>query len=232
MEFRKLRADEIDVRIAQITKYSVMLLLYKDARCDMNILDEIVGCMNWKREHTRDNANCIVSIWDDTKNMWISKEDTGTESFTEKEKSLASDSFKRACFNWGIGRELYTAPDIRFKISDCKVTDGKCYDKFTVKAIDYDGNVISKLWIENETTHAQWKYGFKDGEVIQEDEAEQLISEQEYYKLQETIARYDACNEQPLNQQKMKEYFNVESFMTLKKVQFVVFMKQLEAKIS
>src|SRR3712207_1153311 len=113
LEFRPLKADEIDCRVATVSEKFFSLLLYKDARVDMVILDETVGALNWKREHTRDNANCIVSIWDNEKNQWISKEDTGTESFTEKEKGLASDSFKRACFNWGIGRELYTVGDIK-----------------------------------------------------------------------------------------------------------------------
>ena len=101
LSFRKLKETEIDVRVATVTAKGVSLLLYKDARCDMNILDETVGPYNWKRSHTRDNANCIVSIYDSEKKEWVSKEDTGTESFTEKEKGLASDSFKRACFNWG-----------------------------------------------------------------------------------------------------------------------------------
>lgn len=92
LEFRLLRADEIDARVSQVTAKSVMLLLYKDARADMNILDETVGPLGWKREHTRDNANCILSIWDDDKEQWVSKEDTGTESNTEAEKGLASDS--------------------------------------------------------------------------------------------------------------------------------------------
>lgn len=114
LEFRALRADEIDVRVGQMAGDGsyVTLLLYKDARCDMNILDETVGAMNWQRHHSRENANCIVSIWDEEKETWIDKEDTGTESNTEKEKGLASDSFKRACVNWGIGRELYTSPFI------------------------------------------------------------------------------------------------------------------------
>lgn len=112
LKFRFLRADEIDCRVARISNSGVFLLLYKDARCDMNILDETVGKMNWQRSHSRENANCTVSIWDEEKKIWISKEDTGTESNTEKEKGLASDSFKRACFNWGIGRELYTAPRV------------------------------------------------------------------------------------------------------------------------
>ena len=112
MEFRTLTADEIELRVGATTAKGFSLLLYKNARCDMQLLDEVVGSMNWKREHSRDNANCIVSIWDADKGVWVSKEDTGTESQTEKEKGLASDSFKRACVNWGIGRELYTAPFI------------------------------------------------------------------------------------------------------------------------
>lgn len=112
IKFRPLKENEIDCRVAQIESNWCTLLLYKDARADMDLLDETVGAMNWKREHLRENANCVVSIYDGEKNEWVSKEDTGTESFTEQEKGLASDSFKRACVNWGIGRELYTAPSI------------------------------------------------------------------------------------------------------------------------
>lgn len=158
--FRTLNADEIDCRVAQIKKTQngagLSLLLYKDARCDQNILDETVGPMNWKREHTRDNANCIVSIWDDAKRQWISKEDTGTESNTEKEKGLASDSFKRSCFNWGIGRELYTAPFIWISDKDCSIKekDGRlsCYDRFTVNNIGYKDGVIVWLRVKNQNT--------------------------------------------------------------------------------
>jgi len=69
------------------------------------------------RAHTRDNHNCIVSIWDADHSHWVSKEDTGTESNTEQQKGLASDSFKRACFNWGIGIELYDYPVIQVKLN-------------------------------------------------------------------------------------------------------------------
>lgn len=140
--FRLLRAEEIDCRISMVKKNGLSLLLYKDARCDQNILDETVGPMNWQKFYSRENANCTVSIWDKDKNMWISKEDTGTESNTEREKGLASDSFKRACFNWGIGRELYTAPFIWIDASQCKIVEKgngfSCYDKFTVSEIGYD----------------------------------------------------------------------------------------------
>ena len=102
------------MRVATVKKDNsgCSLLLYKDARVDMRILDETFGPMNWQRHHGRDNANCIISVWDDDKKQWIEKEDTGTESNTEAAKGLASDSFKRAGFNWGIGRELYDAPFI------------------------------------------------------------------------------------------------------------------------
>ena len=129
-KFRELRADEIECRVSTVKENGCSLLLYKDARCDMNILDEAVGPMNWERKHTRDNANCTVSIYDSEKQLWISKEDTGIESFSAKEKGLASDSFKRACFNWGIGRELYTAPFIWIPSDKVQIsgTKPKIYD--------------------------------------------------------------------------------------------------------
>lgn len=156
--FRLLRADEIDCRVAQIKESGLSLLLYKDARCDMNILDETVGPYNWKRSHSRDNANCTVSLWDEEKQEWVSKEDTGTESNTEAQKGLASDSFKRSCFNWGIGRELYTAPFIWIPAENCNIKtspNGRlaCYDNFRVESIEYDDSEkISTLTIENTKT--------------------------------------------------------------------------------
>lgn len=138
--FRPVRADEIDVRVQSFTAYSATLLLYKDARVDQNILDETVGCYNWQRAHTRENANCTVSIWDNQKGQWISKEDTGVESNTEAQKGLASDSFKRACFNWGIGRELYTTPIVRIPVEFIEVYEKNgrknTYDKFFVQDIE------------------------------------------------------------------------------------------------
>lgn len=152
-KFRDLKANEIEVRIATVNEKGITLLLYKDARCDMNILDETVGTTGWQRKHTRDNANCIVSIWDDEKKQWIEKEDTGTESYTEKEKGQASDSFKRACFNWGIGRELYTSPFIWISKENCNICqyNGKftCRDKFYVEAIEIKDKVITGLAIKN-----------------------------------------------------------------------------------
>lgn len=166
MKFRKLKAEEIDCRVSQIEKNWCTLLLYKDARVDQNILDETVGCMNWQKRYVRENANCIVGIWDENKNQWVEKEDTGTESFSEAEKGLASDSFKRACFNWGIGRELYTAPsififprkDIKYKNGGKEVDEfyeykeGKYTTKtrFIVEIITYDeNNAIKDLIIRD-----------------------------------------------------------------------------------
>ena len=160
LDFRKLRADEIECRIGQIKivgdePVGLSLLLYKDARCDMSILDETVGKLNWKREHVRDNKNCIVSVYDEDKGQWVSKEDVGVESNTEAEKGLASDSFKRACVNWGIGRELYTAPFIWVRAKDCNIKvyagKGKCNDKFVIEKITYNGNNIDGLSIKNAT---------------------------------------------------------------------------------
>ena len=111
---RLLKADEIECRIATINEKGLSLLLYKDARVDQKILDETFGIFGWKRSHQCIDGNlyCTVEIFDKDSGEWISKQDVGTMSYSEKEKGQASDSFKRACFNWGIGRELYTAPFI------------------------------------------------------------------------------------------------------------------------
>ena len=158
-KIRLLRADEIDCRPQTVKAGGCSLLLYKDARCDMAILDETYGSLNWKREHTRDNHNCIVSVWNSEIQQWVSKEDTGIESYSEAAKGLASDSFKRACVNFGIGRELYTAPFIWIKLSSGETyTDSKGRTqlaiglKFFVKKIEYKDRVISGLTISDGKT--------------------------------------------------------------------------------
>ena len=94
------------------------LLAYKNARVDMQRLDDAVGPLMWKRRHCMNNHNCVVSIYDAETAQWIDKEDTGSESSAEAAKGLASDSFKRACTNWGIGRELYNYPNISILLND------------------------------------------------------------------------------------------------------------------
>jgi len=141
-----LAIENIEFRTQSIKNGHVIVLAYKDARVDMQRLDDVVGALNWKREHTRDNKNCVVSIWCDDKKQWISKEDTGTESNTEKEKGLASDSFKRACFNWGIGRELYDMPLIRIKLNQDELNNNG--GKFFINTLkwemirDKQGNLV------------------------------------------------------------------------------------------
>nr|DAE47105.1 MAG TPA: Rad52/22 family double-strand break repair protein [Caudoviricetes sp.] len=144
---RTLEASEIDVRVGQTGssngKQWCSLLLYKDARCDMNILDEVYGPTNWKREHEIINGNlfCTVSVYDTSKKEWVSKQDVGTESNTEKVKGEASDSFKRACVNFGIGRELYTAPRVFVWLDSSDFNSGgKIKTSFKVSKITYSSS--------------------------------------------------------------------------------------------
>lgn len=193
--FRDLRADEIEVRVALVKPKGVSLLLYKDARVDQNILDETVGAMNWQRYHSRDNANCIVEIWDEEKKQWISKEDTGVESFTEKEKGLASDSFKRACFNWGIGRELYTAPFIWVKAEDLEkheMKDGKwkCGDSFVVDSIAIKDKQIVEIAIKNINTK-KIVFSSPNGKQNNQEPPKQEKPKQEPPKHEEPLAPRD-----------------------------------------
>ena len=165
-KFRLLKANEIDVRVGSVIvsdKYKgVTLLLYKDARVDQNILDEAVGPMNWQRSHQMigDRLYCTVTIWDEDKKQWISKQDVGTESNNEKEKGAASDSFKRACFNVGIGRELYTAPFICISadyLKNKKKKNKKCKDNFCVTEITYnDDRTIQSLKIRNNSARTEF----------------------------------------------------------------------------
>lgn len=130
MKFRALKADEIEVRVGGVYKTGITMLLYKNARVDMQILDETVGEMNWQRDHKeiKGNLYCGIGIWDEQKNQWVWKWDCGTESNTEKEKGEASDSFKRSGFNIGIGRCLYTAPLIWLPCATVPKANGRGYE--------------------------------------------------------------------------------------------------------
>lgn len=161
--FRTLRPDEIECRIQSLNegkgenagKVFATCLLYKDARCDQRILDETIGPMCWQRRHEEHNNNlfCSVGIKDKETGEWVWKEDAGAESNQEAEKGHASDSFKRACFNWGIGRELYTAPFIYFQLEqneyyqDDKRIKATSRAKFKVGKIEYDGDSILHVTI-------------------------------------------------------------------------------------
>lgn len=152
MSFRRLRADEIECRVAQVAKTgSISLLLYKDARCDQRILDETYGEFNWKKEYREIKGNLFCTVFiKSPEGEWVGKEDVGTESNMESQKGEASDAFKRACFNWGIGRELYTAPTIWIKASDYTPGGKSTYDRFGVTEIAYDENGrICRLSVDN-----------------------------------------------------------------------------------
>lgn len=166
LKFRTLNADEIDVRVATVNQKGCSLLLYKDARVDQRLLDEVVGPFNWQRSHEVINGNlyCTVGIFDENKQQWVYKQDVGTESYAQKEKGEASDSFKRACFNWGIGRELYTAPFIWIPVQYVEITrkgNGfTTYDRFFVKSIEYDENRrISRLEIIDKNNSVVYQTG-------------------------------------------------------------------------
>ena len=163
---RLLRHDEIECRIGTISEKGLSLLLYTDARAAMKILDETFGCLNWQRSHQMigNSLYCTVSIWDNDKQQWVSKSDVGTESYTEKEKGLASDSFKRACVSIGIGRELYTAPFIWVSANRVNIQRKGdkliTYDKFKLSNISYNDNrEIVGLAIVNQNGEVVYSLG-------------------------------------------------------------------------
>lgn len=199
-KFDYLSAEDVECRVATVSSKGLSLLLYKDARCDMRILDKTVGMMNWKRSHELINGNlfCNVSIYDSEKQEWVTKQDVGTESYTEKEKGQASDSFKRACFCWGIGRELYTAPFIWIAKEDLKKhelkQDGKTWtstDKFSVTRMEVKDGVITALSIKNDSLGKEvYSFGKKSKAEIKQESKEIIKS----VTTPKTIAKEDASN--------------------------------------
>ena len=162
---RNLNPEEIECRVGAVMEQGITLLLYKNARVDQTILDEVFGICGWQRRHNMIGSElyCILSIWDDEKKQWVQKEDVGTESDYEKAKGAASDSFKRACFNIGIGRELYSAPFIYIPINKVRMSEKngkKCVkDNFSVKYIQTTADkTITALEIVNQRKEVVYTY--------------------------------------------------------------------------
>lgn len=170
--FRALKADEIECRVASVKQPNgsgegggCSLLLYKDARVDMRLLDERYGAMGWQRHHKSIDGRlyCTIAVKDNETGEWIEKEDVGTESYTEKEKGQASDSFKRAGFCWGIGRELYTAPFIWINLTKKewrKDPRGSYVPKIDLDVTEFevDGGCITKLAISDKSGDVRYKW--------------------------------------------------------------------------
>jgi hypothetical protein len=162
-QIRLLRAEEVNAKVKSVFGTSVMLLIYKDARVDMAVLDETFGAENWQCSYreVKGNMFCTISVWDKEKSQWVSKEDVGIESNTEGEKGEASDSFKRAGTKWGIGRELYTAPKIWIKLDASEVEGSKVKVNFVVAEIEYIDRAISYLRITDDKGKERYRFGKK-----------------------------------------------------------------------
>ena len=224
-KFRDLKAEEVECRISMVKANGVSLLLYKDARCDMKILDETVGPENWQRDHKELKGNIYagISIWDDIKNQWITKWDAGAESYTEKEKGEASDSFKRAGFNWGIGRELYTSPFIWIPSGKCNITDsnGKkaCFDRFEVSKIVIENKEIIELEILNKNTGVICFEWSKKGSKIEEPIKDELVTDTEAKVIYKALLNKLGTNTEVVNY--LNKKYGLDNTSKLLKSQYV-----------
>lgn len=145
-QFGTLTEQEIECRISEIDRQGrfLRLLLYKTARTDAAILDKLYTPMGWQNEYKTIDGKlyCGISVQNPNTGGWITKWNVGTESNIEAQKGEASDAMKRAGFVWGIGTELYSAPEIRVMADKCNIKEYsgkyKCYDRFTVEKIAYN----------------------------------------------------------------------------------------------
>ena len=167
--FRPLKPEEVECRVGTCNEKGLTLLLYKTARVDMDLLDEVVGPENWQCDYDSIDGKlfCTVGIKVmRTENYyeWVYKQDTGTPSNMEAQKGEASDAFKRACFKWGIGRELYSAPFIWVPSDKCNIKQGRngkwqCNDHFAVTEMDVNGGEIMTLTIRNMSRKGEIVFG-------------------------------------------------------------------------
>ena len=224
-KIRNLNPEEIDCRVGAVMEQGISLLLYKDARVDQTILDEVFGIYGWQRRHNMIGSElyCILSIWDDEKQQWVEKEDVGIESDYQKAKGAASDSFKRACFNVGIGRELYSAPFIYVPLNKVRIDDknGKkaVKDSFSVKSIETSADkIITALEITNQRGEIVYTYRLnrKQVEPVREEEPQEPLSTEEiqllYMELgrtgvpvQQILSRYGITAIQQMDQKTYKK---------------------------
>ena len=215
---RNLNPEEIECRVGAIMEQGITLLLYKNARVDQTILDEVFGICGWQRRHNMigNELYCILSIWDDEKKQWVQKEDVGTESDYEKAKGAASDSFKRACFNIGIGRELYSAPFIYIPINKVRMGEKNgrksVKDSFSVKMIQTSADkVITALEIVNQRSEKMFSYQMSaQVQRISEGEIQILYAElgRTGVTMQQILKRYGIASIQELDQVTYKRALN------------------------
>lgn len=218
--FRPLTADEVECRAAQVGKAKkgpwVSILIYKDARVDQKLLDEVVGPMNWQNSYELIDGKlfCTVSIWDSEKKVWISKQNVGTESNTEKEKGQASDAFKRACFNFGIGRELYSSPKIFINLEEDEydAEKNRCKASFSVSEMESKDGVITKLVIVDSKRRVRFSYGSSEPQsvfVSVDGKSRLIVGGKSWGQLVQRVAKDEVCEDGMPLSLKVQEYYNL-----------------------
>jgi hypothetical protein len=195
INFRKLRADEIQVRPTDTRrKGSCLLLLYQDARCAMNILDETVGQFGWQKRYDNINGNiyCGIAIKDTDTNEWVWKYDCG--AFTAKEEDMqskadASDATKRAAVCWGIGRELYATPKLKITCPESYYYNDKLTMIFAVKSIEWDGDKLVDLVVVDK--FGKVVYDYRGGNR----EQPQMTEEEKFFQMDNKELLIQFCRE-------------------------------------
>lgn len=239
-KIRCLKPEEIEIRVQQVTEKGAQLLLYKDSRCDKRILDETFGIFGWKDryEEVKGNLFCTISIYDDKKQQWIDKCDCGTESFSEKEKGEASDAFKRAGFNVGIGRELYTRIFYFASVPTKKNDKGKYdlvnkYEKFTVAEISTNEETekIEKIKIADSKGNIVFSYGYPKTSTKTEtkkvDKPVEMITDEQIKLLHTLLTKLN--NEEA--KQKLYGKFKIKSSKELSKKNATIMIDFLKKKV-
>lgn len=185
---RKLNKSEISCKVKQIGERGCLILLYKTARVDAQILDETFGAGNWTNDFKEIKGNLYCGIGVNINGNYVWKWDCGVESATEAEKGEASDAFKRAGFKWGIGVELYSAPFIWAQVKTVKNSQGRWelddkFMKFSVAEISYDEDKIIGLTVVDNKNNIVFKRSFFQNKP-EEHASPKMITDEQFEELQ------------------------------------------------
>jgi len=186
-----LKISEVEFRLGRMSGNKISYLAYKDARVDQNRLDSVVGPGYWQRKHEVIDGNlyCSVGIYNAEIKEWVWVQDVGTPSNFESEKGAASDAFKRACFNLGIGRELYDYPNI---VIELKKGEEPKYLKLRWEGLtDEKGVVELRAYSGNELRYSHTRdEGWKLDQFMQDNTQAILNNHGLIQDVKEAIERY------------------------------------------
>lgn len=221
IEWDLLQPQDIEVRIGNKIKDTdnVTMLLYQDSRCTARNLDKQFGQFGWSIDYkvVGEQIYGTLSIYDESKQQWVSKSDTGDKSNISEDKGQSSDILKRCAVRWGFGTELYTAPRIVLP------NDGYGNSGYKVSEINYNNNreiihlvIVNRFdkevyrWDMNKTTNpATFVQNATQSAIDAAEKVQTIVEKQiENKTLENELKQFVVTNHTEENSEQIKKFYN------------------------